>query len=233
MSLTALQGASLKLEAGQKVCIKGRTGRYVTNGDYCAARNILIYNSGKSSLILTLLNFLQYEGSITIDGIELSSIPRRRLRSVITTIPQKSITIPGSIRDNLLPTDIDKPDTDRKIDDATIYNTLDKLGLSTHVRSNGGLDTAMEAMNFSYGQKQLVNIGRAMLHHGEYKTKIVFMDEITSAMDRETEKQVVKVVRDAFQGCTRIVITHRPQLVKDANIVVEMAASRFVSVFEK
>ncbi|CEJ94182.1 hypothetical protein VHEMI09730 [[Torrubiella] hemipterigena] len=83
--IMALENINITINAGEKVVVTGRTG------------------SGKSSFMLTILNFLHLTGTVSIDGIDISKVPREQLRRAITTLPQDPVIIPGTLRQNLLP----------------------------------------------------------------------------------------------------------------------------------
>lgn len=83
-----LEDVTISAKPGHKIGIMGRTG------------------SGKSSLLLAMLGFLDYEGTISIDGIDIATVPRDELRSRVITISQDQVEFDGTIRDNLLPFDM-------------------------------------------------------------------------------------------------------------------------------
>lgn len=178
--------------------------------------------SGKSTAVLVLLHGVEYTGSVTIDGIEISSIPRDHLRSMITTITQDPIEIPGTLQDNLWPFEMFSNKTAVPDNQDTIRSVLDRVGLAEHVESRGGLQASMEDMNFSYGQRQLLSVARAMLHHIKTGSKIVILDEATSSMDQETEKLVFQQLEEAFNDCTRLIISHREAGYADSDAMVTL-----------
>lgn len=206
----ALHDLSVEIAAGSKVGIVGRTG------------------SGKSSFLLSLLNFLKFSGSITIDGIDITTIPRRILRSRITTISQEFVGLPGSIRDNLVPKEILMTKENRQ-DDALLIRALTKVGLYEVIERAGGLDTALEDAGLSAGQQQLFALARAILHHQQAKTKIVFVDEATSYIDYESEEKLKTVVEEEFGDCTVLTIAHRNQALRSATNFLELSSGRLVS----
>ncbi|TQS34482.1 hypothetical protein Golomagni_05130 [Golovinomyces magnicellulatus] len=208
---TALEGIKLTVEPGQKVVIKGRTG------------------SGKSSLILTLLNFLDYSGTILIDGVDIKTVPRSQLRHRITTISQDIPLIPGSVRDNILPLDMLKPPGEEgKVNEGIVGHILECVGLWDHIDSRGGLDAPIEDMEFSAGQKQLLSLARGMLHHLEYDSMIVLMDEATSNMDFGTDAVMQGVMDASFGDCTRFIISHRSLPMIDCSIYLEFADGKLI-----
>ncbi|KAK2593184.1 hypothetical protein QQS21_009113 [Conoideocrella luteorostrata] len=212
MPKIALEGVNLNIQPGQKVAVIGRTG------------------SGKSSLLLTLLNFLEYTGSIKIDGVELSQIPREQLRSSITTIPQDFVQLPGSLRFNLLP--LTKAKTADPLHDIVINEVLDRLGLAEFIESRGGLDADLSEIGFSHGQRQLLAIARAVLHKFQHDTNILFIDEATSSIDAETAEAMERILDEVFSNCTIISISHRPEIVASADLVVKMDSGRVASIVQ-
>lgn len=180
----------------------------------------LLY-SGKSTLFLTLLNFLKYTGTIFIDGIDISKIPIHRLRAAVTTIPQEHVDIPGTVRDNILPMDILKQPGSGFVNDEAIVEVLSSLGLMEYISARGGIYRPIEKMEFSIGQKQLLSLARAMLHRLEYGSTIVLMDEATGLVDDETELIMQQAQKDAFGTCTRLVIAHRATAFPDSDFLVE------------
>lgn len=191
--------------------------------------NARYYDSGKSSSILTLLNFLPYTGSVTIDGVEINKIPRADLRHLITTIPQDHVDIPGSVLNNLLPMDIMKPAGEEgKVNLVAVRAVLVDVELWDHIRERGGLLAPIERMNFSAGQRQLLSLARGILHNIETGSKIVIMDEATSSMDYQTEKRMATVINDAFGTSTQIVIAHRPATYFGCSYIFEMEGGRVI-----
>ncbi|KAK2592795.1 hypothetical protein QQS21_009499 [Conoideocrella luteorostrata] len=210
----ALDKVSLEIKPGQKVAVTGRTG------------------SGKSSFILTLLKFLDYTGVIKFDGVDLSNIPRQELRSMITTIPQDLVELPGTVRDNLLP--VTRIKAERNTTHVgVLFEVLARVGLLDYIDSHGGLDAPLVTMGFSHGQKQLLAIARAMLHKLEHDNKILLVDEATSNIDSRTAAVMHRALEDAFLDCTVISISHRPENIEKADVVVTIQDGRIVSVVKK
>lgn len=202
---------SVKLEAGKSTAIVGRTG------------------SGKSSVVLTLLNFLHHTGSVTIDGVDISQVPLAQLRHVITTIPQDHVDIPGSVRDNVLPLEIMDEQGVRNEGDAELTEVLQTVGLWEYVSSHGGLDEPIDKMELSAGQRQLLSMARAMLHHRKTGSKIVIMDEATSNMDYQTDTKIHDIMETAFAGSTRLVVTHRNTVLSHCHALIKMEDGRMIS----
>lgn len=205
-----LHDLSLQISAGSKVGLIGRTG------------------SGKSSLLLTLLNFLKYTGNITIDGIDISTIPPHVLRSRITTISQGLVELPCSVRDNLVPHEIATP-LEERTESARLFEILERVGLKDEIEKRGGLDRMLADVGLSAGEKQLFALARALLQNRRTNSKIVFVDEATSNIDYESEKKMQQVMEEAFEGCTVLTIAHRQHTIQSADIVHELSAGRLVN----
>ncbi|OAA63985.1 ABC transporter, transmembrane domain, type 1 [Cordyceps fumosorosea ARSEF 2679] len=209
---SVLTDISFTILSGDKVAITGRSG------------------SGKSSLLVTLLNFLDYSGSIRIDGVDISQVPRQALRERITTISQTPVILDGSVRSNLVPF------VDSGFPESIIKTTLRQLGLWEVIRSRGGLDQDIQEAGLSAAQQQLLCIARALLHHVQTDSKIILLDEVTASLSTASTLEVQRIFVDAFQGCTVLNIAHwdspiqKPDL--KLNIVNGKLASAWRSAFE-
>lgn len=181
------------------------------------------FTSGKSSVILTLLNFLEMSGQILVDDIDITKLPRDQLRRAITTISQEPVEIRGSVVNNILPFDLLSPDGEGTRDNVAIDKVLDDLGLLDHINRRGGIEAPYEDMKFSAGQKQLINIARAILHQHEYGTKLILMDEVTSNMDYDSDRRAQDAMNMAFAGCTRIMISHRLSGFNNCDVILTLS----------
>ena len=183
--------------------------------------------SGKTSLALAILNSLSFNGTINIDGIDVSTIPPQELRRCITTITQNPIELSGSVRDNIVTNDDPRL---REVDDGIILKVLEKVGLLRYVQDHGGINTSLPDMNFSQGQKQLLCLARAMIHHSATKGRLIIMDEATSSMDYDTDSIMQKVMAEAFAGCTMVIIAHRVESLQGVDYLLELEGGRVVSL---
>lgn len=220
-----LRNVTLSVEPGQKVGIMGRTG------------------SGKSSLLMTLLGFLDYEGSIHIDGVDLRTVPRDELRSRIITISQDQVELDGTIRDNLLPFDKawaaekgasastapadEVAEKDRRAaHDKILRETLVQLGLWESLADDNPLEIPLSAAGFSHGETQLMCIARAVVRRRIHGGRLVLVDESTGGVDLWRDRIVREMMRDHFRDCTILIVAHRADSIADSHMNLRMTDGR-------
>ncbi|KAL6701465.1 P-loop containing nucleoside triphosphate hydrolase protein [Trichoderma pleuroticola] len=189
----ALDDISLSIEAGQKIAVCGPSG------------------SGKSSIVVALLGMLELsQGSISIDGIDLSTISRHEIRSRLSSVTQEPCYFPGTFRLNLDPAN--------SISEERVSAILHKLELWAKIQQQGGLDAQLCFDAFSHGQKQLFCLARAILK----SSKILILDEATSSVDKETAETMERVVAEECQEHTIIAIIHRLESIKYYDRIIKL-----------
>ena len=156
---------------------------------------------GKSTVAAVLMGRNQgYEGSVTIEGKELSDIQESSLMDQITLVSHNSYLFKGTVADNLR---MGKPDaTEDEMRDA-----LEKVNLWGFLQAQQGFSTKVleKGSNFSGGQCQRLAIARALLHN----TPVYIFDEATSNIDAESEEMIMDVIHKLAETKTILLISHR------------------------
>lgn len=190
-----LNGINLTITAGQKIGVVGRNG------------------SGKSTLIKVLSGlYEQYEGRITIGGLELSQILKSDLRKKIAVIPQDIFLFDGTIKENI---QFGNPNATTEevvmaAKQADIHDFIKSqyLGYNQKVGENG--------IKLSGGQQLKIAFARLFVANPE----IIILDEASSALDVETEKRIMGNVYEKYHDKTIIAIAHRLHTLRNADQII-------------
>ena len=157
--------------------------------------------AGKSTLIDLLLKlYEEYAGEIFFDFLESRSIHPQSLRTQIGVVPQELVLLRGSIKDNIV--------LGSETSSEHLAKTLSVAGVDAIVANLvDGLDTIVGegAHSFSGGETQRLAIARAYFRD----PKILILDEPTSSIDLEGEKEIVQTLRKLCQSRTSFIISHR------------------------
>ncbi|MGV9423080.1 NHLP family bacteriocin export ABC transporter peptidase/permease/ATPase subunit [Streptomyces sp. NPDC003656] len=188
-----LTGFDLTVGPGQQVALVGGSG------------------SGKSTVSRLISGlYSPWDGVIRIDDTRLEDIPRGALASSVSFVDQDVFLFEGSVRDNVALWDRSIPDEAvvEALRDAALYDVV--------TRRPGGIHSRVEqdGRNFSGGQRQRLEIARALVR----RPSILVLDEVTSALDAETELVVMDNLRR--RGCACVVIAHRLSTVRDSDEIV-------------
>ncbi|HBX48052.1 MAG TPA: ABC transporter ATP-binding protein [Clostridiaceae bacterium] len=195
-----LKNINIKINSQEKVTFVGRTG------------------VGKSTLFRLIMGLLKpSKGSITINGVDVYSIPNSEKRKVFGYVNQNFHMIKGTVAEQVSLRD--KSITREQIEDA-----LNFVGLSDYVATlENGCDTEVTNGNiFSQGQKQLLAIARAIVTN----PPILLLDEITANLDSITEEKVVSVLKKAGEAHTILSISHRLSSMINSDTVVILEKGR-------
>ncbi len=179
---TVLQDLSFSVEKGEYVALTGRTG------------------AGKSTIFKLLLGFYEpLSGQVLIKGLPASSITTDKKRALFGYVEQTFRPIPGTIADQITV-------LDEKIAPDQIKKAAALSGIDAAISAlPEGYNTVYKDSLFSQGQKQQLNIARAVVADPE----ILLLDEITANLDTETEQRVMDSLRAAARDRTVISISHR------------------------
>ncbi len=167
---------------------------------------------GKSTLLNVLLKFYDIEsGNISVDGIDYKQIDSFSIRDKITKVSQDLFFFPGSLRDNLLL-------ANEQARDAEMLAVLDKVCLSDYIsKLPNGLDTEIGEAGklMSGGEKQRLSLAQALLRGN----KILFLDEISANLDKDTESILKKRLRELVvkEGYTILSISHNDEFLSSAD----------------
>jgi ATP-binding cassette subfamily B multidrug efflux pump len=194
---------SLVAEPGSTVAIVGPTG------------------AGKTTLVNLIMRFYELDrGRITLDGVDIATVPRSALRAKIGMVLQDTWLFHGTIRENIA---YGRPTaTEEEIHAAAEATYVDRF---VHALPDG-YDTVLdeEASNISAGEKQLITIARAFLAD----PALLILDEATSSVDTRTEVLVQRAMAALRSDRTSFVIAHRLSTIRDADVILVMEDGQIV-----
>jgi len=179
--------------------------------------------SGKSTLVNLICRFYDVsEGQVLIDGVDVRSVPVAEFRSHIGLVLQEPFLFFGTIADNIA---YGKPDATREeiVAAARAAHAHEFI-----LRLPHGYDSLVgeRGQGLSGGERQRISIARALL----IDPRILILDEATSAVDTETEKEIQKALDNLVKGRTTIAIAHRLSTLRKADRLVVMDRGRIVEI---
>jgi len=190
-----LKDMSFKVKAGERIALVGPTG------------------AGKSTVVSLISRFYDInEGQILIDGHSISDVTLKSLRSQMGIMLQDSFIFSGTIEDNIRYGKLDA--TREEIERASRTVCADRFiqrmseGYDTEVKERGAL--------LSQGQKQLISFARTLLSD----PKILVLDEATSSIDVQTEKDLQEGLNELLKGRTSFIIAHRLSTIRTCDRIM-------------
>ena len=196
-----LRGIDLQVAAGKTVAVVGRTG------------------SGKSTLLSLIPRLIDPpDGALFVDGTDVRRLPLARLRSATGMVPQETFLFSATVLENIA---FGRPEASRE----EVAEAARLAGLESDLAAfPAGLDTVVgeRGLTLSGGQKQRVALARALLR----EPRILLLDDCLSAVDTQTEEQILRNLRTVFRGRTVFLVSHRISTVKDADVIVVLDQGR-------
>lgn len=200
---SVIRGVSLAIEPGQMIGLVGHSG------------------SGKSTLVNLICRFYDVtEGSVRIDGVDIRSVPVADYRRNIGLVLQEPFLFFGTIAENIA---YGKPGATRQ---EVIAAARAAHAHEFILRLPQGYDSLVgeRGQGLSGGERQRISIARALL----IDPRILILDEATSSVDTETEKEIQKALDNLVRGRTTIAIAHRLSTLRRADRLVVMDRGRIV-----
>ncbi|MFC3198342.1 ABC transporter ATP-binding protein [Parapedobacter deserti] len=202
--ITVLKNVSFEALAGEKIAIVGPSG------------------TGKSTIASLVLRFYKPDsGRVLFDGREASSYPLTDIRNQVAIVPQDVLLFGGTIRENIaygrLTAEAEEIITAAKRANAHDFIMDFPEGYDTLVGERG--------VKLSGGQRQRIAIARALLKD----PAILILDEATSSLDSESERQVQQALEELMKNRTSVIIAHRLSTIREANRIVVVECGQVVA----
>ena len=192
---SVLKNVSINAKSGSTIAIMGATG------------------SGKSSIINLIGRYYDVdEGEVTIDGYNVKDLDLKQIRDNMSVVMQDTFLFSDTIRANIKfgCEDVSDEEMIKAAKDASAHEFISEM--------EDGYDTVVgeRGVGLSGGQKQRVSIARALIKN----SKILVLDDATSALDMETEYNILKALKKRRGNSTTFIIAHRISAVKDADEIL-------------
>jgi ATP-binding cassette subfamily B protein len=189
-----LKGFNLRLRQGEKVALVGETG------------------GGKTTVTRLLSRLYDVNrGTITIDGVDIRTIPLHELRRKIGVVLQDPYLFTGTVEYNI---SLGDEQAGSRVRQAALVVGADRFigrlpnGYNEEVRERG--------VNFSAGERQLISFARAVA----FDPQILVLDEATASVDSEAERLIEQGLKGLLAGRTSLVVAHRLSTIQDADRII-------------
>ncbi len=208
--LPIIDGCTIDIAAGEKVGLVGRSG------------------AGKSTLINLLMRFHDLnEGTISIDGQDISQVKQTTLRSNIAVVTQDTSLLHRSIRDNIRYGKADASDG-QIVEAAKRAEAFEFMQSLSDIKGRVGLDALVgeRGVKLSGGQRQRIAIARVILKDAP----ILILDEATSALDSEVEAAIQDQLNNLMAGKTVLAVAHRLSTIAELDRLIVLDQGKVVEV---
>ncbi|SJZ76746.1 ATP-binding cassette, subfamily B [Pilibacter termitis] len=187
-----IAGLDLTVQSGETIALVGESG------------------SGKSTILNLAIGFITpSSGKIFLDGKDMTTLNLHSVRKHIAVVPQNSILLSGTIRDNITygADDVTDEQLEKVLKMTNLKSVIDKFpkGVYTEIGENGGM--------LSGGQKQRISIARALIRD----PKVIVMDEATSALDVVSERKIQESLVEMQRNRTTFIVAHRLSTIRNAD----------------
>ncbi len=200
-----LKGISFQVKKGETIAIVGATG------------------AGKSTIINLLSRFFDIDsGTITIDGLDIKSIPLKTLRERIAVVLQDVFLFNDSILHNITLGNpaITREDVIKASKEIKLHQFIENLP------NEYDYEVKERGISLSVGQRQLISFLRAMVHHPD----ILVLDEATSSIDSHSEQLIQEATKKLTRNRTSIVIAHRLATIQNADKIIALEDGRIKEI---
>ena len=193
--VNVLENLSFDVKAGQSIALVGPTG------------------AGKTTIVNLISRFYNLNGGkVLIDGVDISEVTLKSLRSQMGIMLQDSFIFSGTIRDNIRYGRLDATDEE-------IYAACRVVGADEFIREMpNGYDTVVKerGSSLSQGQRQMIAFARTILAD----PKILVLDEATSSIDAKTERYIQQGIDHLLKGRTSFIIAHRLSTIRSCDKIM-------------
>src|SRR5690606_27467123 len=202
--IQALENISFTVEKGKSLAIMGKTG------------------SGKSTIVLLLARLLQpTSGQVLIDDVPYENLNLKSLREAIGFVPQEAFLFSDTIQHNILFGASEEDDLD------SVKKYAKKAAVHKNIEGfKDGYDTILgeRGVTLSGGQKQRISIARALIKDPQ----ILVFDDSLSAVDTETEEEILRNLQSEINQKTTFIVTHRISSAKNADHILVLDEGKIV-----